>query len=343
MTYKNDLKRVSRINLPWERLNGKNILVTGASGMIGSAFVEMLLLHSSENYQVYASGRNKELLIKRFASYQKTPNLHFIEYDVCESFHSNTDFHIIVYCAGVAYPSLYDTNPVGVVTSNLLGVNNVLSYGVEHGLERFLYLSSGEVYGEGNGKTFKEEDCGYVDCTQLRAAYPTAKRATESLCIAYSHQYHVDAMIARPCHIYGPNFSEYDNRIYAEFIRKVMDREDIVLKSKGDQLRSWCYVVDCVSGLIHILLKGECGNAYNVADSSAVITIRDFAEMFASLIGKDIVYDNPSVEEQSVFNPMKFSALDSSKLSQLGWKCEGTMIEKINRTIEARAMCENKE
>lgn len=341
--YKKDLEKVSLINLPWEKLKGKNILLIGATGMIGSAFVEMLLLRSSEDYQVYASGRSEDKFNKLFEAYRNRPNLHFVEYDVCESFCSNIDFHIIVYCAGVASPSLYNTNPVGVVTSNIIGVNNVLSYGVEHGLERFLYVSSGEVYGEGNGEAFKEEDSGYVDCIKLRAAYPTAKRATESLCMAYSHQYNIDVVIARPCHVYGPNYSESDNRIYAEFVRKVINKDDIVLKSKGDQLRSWCYVVDCVSGLIHILLKGECRNAYNIADSSSVISIREFAEMFASFSGKDVIYDTPSSEEQRVFNPMEFSALDSSKLSNLGWKCEGTMIEKIKRTIEARGVFENKE
>lgn len=338
MNYTNDLKKISQGSLPWEMLKGKNILVTGATGMIGSAFVEMLLLRSSIDYHVYASGRSQEKFKKLFASYLDRPNLHFVEYDVCESLHSDTKFQIIVYCAGIASPSLYMSSPVEVVTSNVMGVNNVLDYGVKHGLERFLYLSSGEVYGEGNGRAFKEDDFGYVNCTQLRAAYPSAKRASESLCIAYSHQHDIDIVISRPCHVYGPRFSDYDNRIYAEFIRKTIKHETIVLKSKGEQMRSWCYVADCVSGMLTILLRGRNGHAYNIADSSSIFSIRELADMFASIGNTRVVYDIPSEEDLRVFNPMKFSALDSSLLSSLGWTCEGTMIEKIKRTIDARLL-----
>lgn len=338
MSYKGDLKRISQSSLPWEMLKGKNILVVGATGMIGSAFVEMLLLHSPIDYHVYASGRSQEKFKKLFASYLDKPNLHFVEYDVCESLHGDTEFHIIVYCAGIASPSLYLSSPVEVVTSNIMGVNNVWAYGVKHGLERFLYLSSGEVYGEGNGRAFKEDEFGYVNCTQLRAAYPSAKRAAESLCIAYGHQYGIETVIARPCHVYGPVFSDYDNRIYAEFIRKVIGHETIVLKSKGNQMRSWCYVADCVSALLYILLKGKNRQAYNIADSSSVMSIRVLADMFASIGNTEVVYDIPSEEEQRVFNPMEFSALDASLLSSLGWTCEGSMIEKVKRTIDARLL-----
>jgi len=280
MSYTDDINKASHCNLPWEQLTGKNILVTGATGMIGSALVEVLLSHSSSDYQIYASGRSKKKFDCVFADYRDCKNLHFLEYDVRNALLSDIDYQIIIYCAGVASPLLYKNDPVGVLTSNIIGVNNVMMYGVNHGLERFLYVSSGEMYGEGNGQAFHEEDSGYVDCTQMRAGYPTAKRASESLCIAYSHQFDIEVVIARPCHVYGPKFSETDNRIYAEFTNKVLNNEPIVLKSRGDQIRSWCYVVDCASGLIHILLKGENGKAYNIADPNSVVSIREFAEMF---------------------------------------------------------------
>ena len=79
--------------------------------------------------------------------------------------------------------------------------------------------------------------------------------------MCYAAEYGVDVVIGRPCHTYGPFFTESDNRAYAQFIRNAIAGEDIVLKSTGLQYRSWCYVVDCASALLHILLKGETGQA----------------------------------------------------------------------------------
>ena len=180
------------------------------------------------------------------------------------------------------------------------------------------------------------EDCsGYVDCTTLRACYPSAKRASESLCIAYAHQYGIDVRIARPCHIYGPNFSNSDKRVYAQFIRNVLADEDIVMKSTGNQYRSWCYVVDCVSALMYILLKGKNNEAYNIADEDSNITIKELAEIIAKIAGKKVILKIPSDFEKAGFNVVTKSLFSVSKLSELGWKIKGNISSKIQSTINA--------
>lgn len=334
MSFRNDLERVASLDLPWEDLDGTNILVTGATGLIGSALVDLLMFRSHAKYQVFASGRNEERLKKRFAEYVGHPNFHLIRYDVTASLESEIDFHIIIDAASGASPQLYSTDPVGVMKANFLGVENLLSYGIAHKLKRFLYISSGEIYGEGGEKKITEDYSGYVNCASVRACYPSSKRAAETLCESYAHQYGVDVRIARPCHIYGPNFMETDKRVYAQFIRNVLKNEDIVLKSDGSQFRSWCYVVDCVSALLYILLKGKSGETYNVADESSNISIRELAEMVASIGNKKVVFDIPEALEKEGYNVVKKSIFSAGKLNELGWTVSGTMKEKMKKTID---------
>lgn len=333
MAYTDDIKRVASLDLPWSDLRGKNILITGATGMICSTLAEILMTHERQDFHVYASGRNETKVNTTFAKYADSPYFHFLKYDVREPLDSEITFHIIIAGAGVASPQLYATDPVSVLKSNFNGVDHLLSYGVNHGLEKFLYISSGEVYGEGDGRVFTEDYSGYVNCATLRACYPSAKRATETLCIAYGHQYGIDVRIARPCHIYGPNFNNSDKRVYAQFIRNVLAGEDVFMKSSGTQYRSWCYVVDCASALLYILLKGENGQAYNVADSSSNISIKELAEMIATIGRKKVKIDLPTDVEKSGFNVVTKSVFSTDKLEGLGWCVVGSMRNKMETTI----------
>lgn len=335
MSYIDDVKKAASSQLPWEKLRGKNVLVTGATGMIGSSLVDVLMSHEPLDFHVYASGRNESKVATAFSKYINNPFFHFVRYDVREPFESDIRFHYMIAGAGVASPQLYSTDPVSVVKSNLWGVDNLLSYGVKNGLEKFLYISSGEIYGEGDGRVFSEDYSGYVNCATLRACYPSAKRATESLCIAYGHQYSVDVSIARPCHVYGPHFNDSDKRVYAQFIRNVLNNEDIVMKSTGAQYRSWCYSVDCASALLFILLKGGSGEAYNIADESSNITIKELAEMVAKIGNRKVVIDLPDETEKRGFNVVTKSLYSTEKLRSLGWICDGLMKDKLESTIKA--------
>lgn len=334
--YKKDILAVTNLDLPWERFNGSNILVTGATGLIGSVLVDTLLTNKEINCNVYASGRNEERACKLFAKYSNNPNYHFIKHDVNRPLASNVLFDYIVHCASGASPSEYANTPVEVMKSNFMGVSHLLDYGREHGMKRFLYVSSGEVYGEGDGRMFTEEYSGYVDCMSPRSCYPSAKRAAETLCASYVAEYGMDVVVARPCHIYGPRFTESDNRVYAQFIRNVLRDEDIVMKSTGEQFRSWCYVVDCVSALLHILLKGENGQAYNIADETSDISVRELAEMIADICGKKVITEIPSEREKVGYNTVTRSIFSTKKLCGLGWDVKGKMKDKIETTIIER-------
>ena len=332
--YEKDVLAVTDLDLPWERLSGSNILVTGATGLIGSVVVDVLLSSEEANCNVYASGRNEERACKLFAKYSNSSKYHFVKHDVNLPLVSDVQFDYIVHCASGASPSEYAKKPVEVMKSNFMGVSHLLDYGREHGMRRFLYVSSGEVYGEGDGRMFTEDYSGYVDCMSPRSCYPSSKRAAETLCASYAAEYGVDVVVARPCHVYGPYFTEADNRVYAQFIRNVLKGENVVMKSTGGQFRSWCYVVDCVSALLHILLKGECGQAYNIADETSNISVRELAEMVAGIGSKKVIIDLPSDAEKAGFNVVKKSVFSTQKLKNLGWIVESCMLDKMKATIE---------
>lgn len=342
MAYIDDIKTVASVDLPWDKLSGKNILVTGATGLIGSCVVDVLMNHEGQDYHVYASGRNEERVKSHFSDYRKSSYFHFLKYDVTEPLQSEIDFNFIIAAASGANPVLYSTDPVGVMKGNFCGVDNLLAYGVKHNLEKFVYVSSGDVYGEGDGRVFTEDYSGYVNPLSLRSCYTSAKRATETLCISYAHQYGIDVSIARPCHTYGPHFTESDTRVYAQFIRNVLRGEDIVMKSTGEQFRSWCYVVDCANGIIHVLLKGACGEAYNIADENSNVTIKELAEMIAEIGGKKVIIDIPSHIERQGFNVVTKSVFDTIRLQNLGWEVLPTnMFSKIKNTIYFLTRYEN--
>ena len=169
-----------------------------------------------------------------------------------------------------------------------------------------LYISSGEIYGiKNNGEPYREDDYGYIDVLNARACYPCSKRAAENLCISYTKEYAVDTVIVRPGHIYGPTITETDSRASAQFTRNALAKKDIVLKSRGEQLRSYCY-----------------------------ITVRRLAQEFADVSGTKIVFQNATDEEKRSYNLMENSSLDATKLEALGWKPLFSLEEGVSRTLE---------
>ena len=332
--YQSDIREVYSLDLPWQQLSGTNILVTGATGLIGGCLIDVLMSNPHKDYSIYALGRNIERAKTRFANYWSDEKFHFVCTDVCETLNFQIDYHYVIHAASNASPNFFFKKPVEVMKSNIIGVTNLMDYGLKHHLKRFLYVSTGEVYGQSDKEILNEESYGYVDILNARSCYPSSKRAAETLAISYLSEYGIDVIIARPCHVFGPNFTEQDNRAYAQFIRNVINGEDIILKSSGLQYRSWCYVVDCVSALLYILLKGEKGEAYNIADKDSVLTIRELAEKIAEFSGSCVIAKEPTEDEVKQFTNIQHAVFDTSKIEALGWKCRYGIDENIASVIK---------
>lgn len=333
-SYKEDILEIFQLDLPWNKLSGANILVTGATGLIGGCLVDALMTNPNINYNVYASGRNEKRALLRFEKYFKNRAFHFLKYDVMHPLDCVVCFDYIIHAASNASPNFFVNNPVEVIKSNIDGVSHLVSYGLSHEMKRFLYVSSGEIYGEGDGREFTEDYSGYVNCATMRACYPSSKRTAETLCVSYSAEYGCDVVIARPCHVYGPYFTESDNRVYAQFIRNVCDNEDIIMKSSGTQIRSWCYVVDCITALLYILLKGENCEAYNIANADSSCSIKEFAETVASITKQRVICTSPDVIEKTGYNPVSKSIFSTKKIQKLGWTPNYSLCEGLTHTIK---------
>lgn len=331
-TYYDDIEKVSNLDLPWEALNNVNILIAGASGLIGRALVDVLMRLPDKKFHLYAGVRNLSYAQNCFLKYKNDDSFTLLQYDVTTVMPFDIDFHYIIHTASYAGPEAFHRDPVGVMKANIWGVDNLLLYGKSHHLRRFLYISSGEVYGESSGTPFSEDDSGYLNWISLRACYPSAKRAAETLCVSYASQFLIETLIARPCHIYGPFFTPEDDRVYAQFIRNVLAEENITLKSTGLPYRSWCYVVDCVFALLYILLKGEAGNAYNIAGNQSNASICELAELIAQKSGRKVVFDIPdnAVSSSSVISRAVFS---TDKINKIGWFPQWKLEEGISHTL----------
>lgn len=321
-----------------EKLKGSSVLVTGAAGLIGSFVVDMLLTADQllgMGIKVFAVGRSKERLLSRFQGWD-TEDLVFVQQDVTEPLQLDHKVDHIIHAASNAYPEAFSQDPVGTMMSNITGTLRLLEYGREHGARRFLFLSSGEVYGQGDVsiEAYEEGYSGYVDILSPRSCYPSSKRAAETLCCSFWKQYGLETVIARPCHTYGPNTTGKDNRATAQFMENVGKGQDIVLKSAGSQMRSYAYVADCASGLLTVLLKGHPGEAYNLAYEKSRITIAGFAQITARLSGRQVVFEDPDKKALEERSPVPRQVLDSRRLEALGWQGRYTPERGIQHTLE---------
>lgn len=335
--YWNDVDKVIEVIPNIKKLNGNRCLITGAAGMICSSVVEILFRLNTYGAQikVYLAGRSKEQMARRFAGYVEGRDYFFIGFDAVKDTRLNVDVDYIIHGAGNSNPAAFTRQPVETMLGNLMGLNSLLRMAVEKRSKRVLYISSSEVYGNKVGnKPYEEQDYGFIDILNPRACYPDAKRAAETLCVSYGAEYGLETVIVRPGHIYGPTITRTDSRASAQFTWNAAEGKDIIMKSAGDQIRSYCYTMDCASAIITVLLNGENGNAYNISNRNSVISIREMAKTLADYAGTKIVFETPSKAERSGYNLMLNSSLNAEKLEALGWKACFDLNEGVKRTID---------
>ncbi len=335
--YADDVRRVASLDLPWEKLRGKTLLITGGTGLIGSFLIDVLNA-ADIGCRVLLFGRSEGKAKSRFAEYWGSEWLKFVKWDAAASEMPQVEGPVdyVLHLASNTHPVAYATDPIGTITTNVLALNNLLSFAVNKKSERFLFASSNEIYGENRGdvELFDEKYCGYIDCNTLRAGYPESKRCGEALCQAYIKQKGLDCVIARLTRTYGPTILPTDTKAISQFFNNALRGEDIILKSEGKQFYSYQYVADSVSGLLTVLLKGDMGEAYNIADESGDITLRELASMIAVQAGRRVVFDLPDAVEAAGFSKATKARLDGTKLSNLGWHPDFTVKVGVKRTTQ---------
>lgn len=315
-----------------DQLNEKSILITGATGLIGVHLIDVLMRMGT--VKVYAVGRSKSRAKLRLGEYYSNPLFTFIEQDVSRPFPEDLMVDYIIPGASNTHPLAYSNYPIETIMTNVLGAKNALDLALRCGAT-VLYLSSVEVYGNAfSDEVFSEEYTGKLNLQTSRSCYTESKRVCEALCQSYLTESNVKVKIVRLSRVFGPTMLLADSKASSQFIKNALMKENIVLKSKGEQFFSYTYVSDAVSAMIFVMLHGECGQAYNISNEMCNVHLREFAQICADYNGMKVVFDLPSKEEMRGFSVASTAILDNSKLKTLGFHPIYNIRNAIYRTID---------
>lgn len=330
-----DLQYIAKYPLQYEQLKETTVLVTGATGLIGASIVRALI--AVEGIHIIALVRNIEKANKLYSRHE-LDNIELIVGDITFPINVNKKVDWIFHCAAVTTSKLMIEKPVETLSTAIEGTKNILELACKNECKSMVYISSMEMYGTFNNSDTEitEDKIGYINPLKVRSNYPESKRLCENMCVAYMREYGVKVKIARLAQTFGAGILPGENRVFAQFAKSVISGRDIVLHTRGLSEGNYCYTRDCVLGLFIILLYGENGEPYNVANPKSHTTIAEMAHMVADKISNGkikVIYDIPKDNVFGYAEDTKMK-LNSDKLQALGWTPEIGLEDAYKRMIE---------
>ncbi|MDQ1630723.1 MAG: UDP-glucuronate decarboxylase [Frankiaceae bacterium] len=337
--YQAELQSYAQV-VDWERLNGTTVLVTGATGLIGSYLIDLILARNAaegSHISVVATGRSMSSLRQRFAGQKGSNELTLHEIAPGSDHPRGVSFDYIVHCASNAQPVALSQDPVGTLVGTIEGTNALLKIAASADDCRLVFLSSSEVYGSPTPQRppLREDELGPLDILAPRSSYPEAKRAAETLCAGYVSQYGVWAVVARPAYVYGPTATPGDTRVIPQFVDSARREGVIRIASDGSLRRAYCYVGDCATGLLRLMTSGRSGEAYNISDAASVASIREVAEGVGRIVHAPVEFVDPRHASATPVG-LHQGILDTARLEALGWSPRTGLELGLTRTIAMR-------
>lgn len=311
-----------------EFFENKSILITGATGLLGMALCDFFLFFIEKynvNISVSIMVRNVNDAKNVFEEHIKTGKFKMVEHDLLTPFQGEDEWDYMLHGAGNNHPLLFSEQPVETMKIGLLGTISLLEHAKQQKrrLEKFVFFSSGEVYGEQmyqHSDGCGEELPGIVDSMALRSCYTESKRACETLCVSYYHEYNIPAVVARLGYVYGPTMQKKSSKADIQFFRDALEGKSICLKSTGEQTRSYVYIMDALAGILIVLCKGQLGEAYNIANSDSNVKIKELAMEIADTAGVGLSFEIPNEKESRGYSRLKSEILTTSKIAELGYR-----------------------
>jgi len=332
--FREDIEQIiTSPEIPWGAVKNSAILITGATGLIGRALVHTLSA-ANNNYglglRIIAHGRNAS----KGAALSQACDAEFIAGDIREPLPLAAEkIDYIFHGAGITNSNDMVTRPTDVITTAIEGTERVLELAAEAHSKSVVYLSSMEVYGRTPEIEVSETDLGYIDLSSPRGSYPESKRMCENMCACWLKQYNVPVKTARLAQTFGAGTPKDDPRVFAQFARSVMAKENIVLHTEGKSRGNYCYISDALRGLLVLLLKGKNGEAYNVVNPAASMTIYEMAKLLADKHGVSVVVDIPDDAASCGYASDTAMHLSSGKINNLGWQPRYSLAEMYERLI----------
>ena len=322
------------------KFNRSTVLVTGATGLVGSLIVKSILYANQVlNAQiiVLASVRNLEKAADTFADFSNE-SLIFVTDSLLSPLHFDQTIDFIVHTASITASKEMVENPTGVLLTAFESTKNLLEYVKAHPSCKMVYISSMEYYGQvtDDYTNVTEDKLGYVDLSKPRSCYPESKRVCEALCNAYVVQYNLNVCSARLAQTFGAGVPFSDNRVFAQFAKSALNKTDIILHTMGQSEGNYCYTADAVYGIFVLLQKGEKGQSYNVARNHS--TILNMAKMVADKISNNQIKVEVHIPENLGslgYAPDVKLKLNSDKLKALGWQPEMDLENMFKRMIRS--------